>query len=83
MTSRRLLAVLAHPDDESLGFGGTLAKYAAEGVEVFLLTATCGENGRYRGHRARRRHGIPALPRWPRSGRTSCGRPPPRSASAT
>ena len=48
---RRLLAVLAHPDDESLGFGGTLAKYAAEGVEVFLLTATRGDSGRYRGHR--------------------------------
>jgi LmbE family N-acetylglucosaminyl deacetylase len=47
----KLLAVLAHPDDESLGFGGTLAKYAAEGVEVFLLTATRGERGRYRGHR--------------------------------
>jgi len=29
-----LLVVLAHPDDESLGFGGTLAKYAAEGVET-------------------------------------------------
>jgi LmbE family N-acetylglucosaminyl deacetylase len=25
----------AHPDDESLGFGGTIAKYASEGVEVF------------------------------------------------
>jgi len=47
----RLLAILAHPDDESLGFGGTLAKYAAEGVEVFLLTATRGERGRYLGHR--------------------------------
>jgi LmbE family N-acetylglucosaminyl deacetylase len=45
----RLLAVLAHPDDESLGFGGTLAKYAAEGVETFLVTATRGEKGRYRG----------------------------------
>ncbi len=45
------MAVLAHPDDESLGFGGTLAKYAAEGVEVFLVTATRGEGGRYRGHR--------------------------------
>ena len=33
---RRLMAVLAHPDDESLGVGGTLAKYAAEGVDVFL-----------------------------------------------
>ena len=47
--ARRLMAVLAHPDDESLGFGGTLAKYASEGVEVFLLTATRGDAGRYRG----------------------------------
>lgn len=43
----RLLAVLAHPDDESLGMGGTLAKYADEGVEVYLLTATRGERGRF------------------------------------
>ena len=41
----RLLAVLAHPDDESLGIGGTLAKYAAEGVETYLVTATRGERG--------------------------------------
>ena len=47
----RLMAVLAHPDDESLGVGGTLAKYASDGVDVFLLTATRGESGRYRGHR--------------------------------
>jgi LmbE family N-acetylglucosaminyl deacetylase len=44
------MAVLAHPDDESLGFGGTLAKYARDGVEVFLLTATRGDGGRFRGH---------------------------------
>lgn len=49
MQPLRLLAVLAHPDDESLGVGGTLAKYASEGVEVFLLTATRGDGGRYRG----------------------------------
>ncbi len=49
--SLRLLAVLAHPDDESLGVGGTLAKYAEEGIEVFLLTATRGDAGRFRGHR--------------------------------
>lgn len=41
----RLLAVFAHPDDESLGTGGTLAKYASEGVQVDLLTATRGELG--------------------------------------
>lgn len=41
----RLMAVLAHPDDESLGCGGTLAKYAAEGVETYLVTATLGERG--------------------------------------
>ena len=46
----RLMAVLAHPDDESMGFGGTLAKYASEGVEVFVVTATRGDRGRYRGH---------------------------------
>jgi LmbE family N-acetylglucosaminyl deacetylase len=43
----KLLAVLAHPDDESLGFGGTLAKYASEGVEVSLVTATRGQAGRH------------------------------------
>lgn len=43
----KLLAVLAHPDDESLGVGGTLAKYAAEGVETYLITATRGERGRF------------------------------------
>jgi LmbE family N-acetylglucosaminyl deacetylase len=41
----RLMCVLAHPDDESLGMGGTLAKYAAEGVETYLVTATRGERG--------------------------------------
>lgn len=43
----RLMAVLAHPDDESLGFGGTLARYAREGVEIHLVTATRGERGRF------------------------------------
>jgi LmbE family N-acetylglucosaminyl deacetylase len=44
------MAVLAHPDDESLGVGGTLAKYAVEGADVFLLTATRGDRGRFRGY---------------------------------
>jgi LmbE family N-acetylglucosaminyl deacetylase len=41
----KLMCVLAHPDDESLGTGGILAKYAAEGVETYLVTATRGERG--------------------------------------
>lgn len=51
MSALRLMAVLAHPDDESLGVGGTLARYASEGVEVHVLTATRGDAGRYRTHR--------------------------------
>ena len=47
----RLMAVLAHPDDESLGLGGALARYAAEGVETTVITATRGESGRFRGER--------------------------------
>lgn len=41
----RLLCILAHPDDESMGFGGILARYAAEGVATYLITATRGERG--------------------------------------
>ena len=41
----RLLVVFAHPDDESMGMGGTLAKYAAEGVDTYLVCATRGERG--------------------------------------
>lgn len=44
---KRLLAVLAHPDDESFGMGGALLKYAHEGIETYLLMATRGERGRY------------------------------------
>ena len=44
----RLMAIFAHPDDESMGVGGTLARYAAEGVEVSLVTATRGERGWFR-----------------------------------
>jgi LmbE family N-acetylglucosaminyl deacetylase len=42
---RTILAVFAHPDDEAFGTGGTLAKYAAEGHDVYLVTATRGEAG--------------------------------------
>jgi N-acetyl-1-D-myo-inositol-2-amino-2-deoxy-alpha-D-glucopyranoside deacetylase len=46
MTEKKtLLAVLAHPDDESFGMGGTLALYASRGVDVHLVCATRGEVG--------------------------------------
>jgi N-acetyl-1-D-myo-inositol-2-amino-2-deoxy-alpha-D-glucopyranoside deacetylase len=45
MAPRRLLAVHAHPDDESITMGGTLARYAAGGAVVTLVTATLGEEG--------------------------------------
>ncbi len=40
-----LVAVLAHPDDESFGMGGTLALYAQKGVAIHLICATRGEAG--------------------------------------
>lgn len=39
-----LLAIFAHPEDESFGPAGTLAKYASEGVQVSLVTATRGSS---------------------------------------
>ncbi|MGO8961932.1 MAG: N-acetyl-1-D-myo-inositol-2-amino-2-deoxy-alpha-D-glucopyranoside deacetylase [Streptosporangiaceae bacterium] len=42
---RRLLLVHAHPDDESIGTGATMAKYAADGAQVSLVTCTLGELG--------------------------------------
>jgi LmbE family N-acetylglucosaminyl deacetylase len=45
MTRLTLMAVFAHPDDEAFGTGGTLARYAAEGHDVYLVTATRGEAG--------------------------------------
>jgi len=43
--NRSILAVLAHPDDETFGTGGTLALYAHRGVDVHLICATRGEVG--------------------------------------
>lgn len=45
MNDRRLLAVFAHPDDETFGAGGTLALYARRGVQVHVVCATRGEAG--------------------------------------
>lgn len=41
------MCVLAHPDDESLGTGGALAKYASEGIATYVVTATRGQRGRF------------------------------------
>lgn len=40
-----LMAIYAHPDDEAFGTGGTIARYASEGVKVYLVSATRGEVG--------------------------------------
>ncbi|MFK0218938.1 N-acetyl-1-D-myo-inositol-2-amino-2-deoxy-alpha-D-glucopyranoside deacetylase [Streptomyces vinaceus] len=45
LPARRLLLVHAHPDDESINNGVTMAKYAAEGALVTLVTCTLGEEG--------------------------------------
>ena len=45
MTDRRLLLVHAHPDDESINNGATMARYVDEGVGVTLVTCTAGEMG--------------------------------------
>ena len=45
MSDFRLLAIHAHPDDESSKGAATTARYAAEGYEVLVLTCTGGERG--------------------------------------
>ncbi|MBK3578014.1 N-acetyl-1-D-myo-inositol-2-amino-2-deoxy-alpha-D-glucopyranoside deacetylase [Streptomyces sp. MBT65] len=45
LPARRLLLVHAHPDDESINNGATMAKYLAEGAHVTLITCTLGERG--------------------------------------
>ncbi|MFJ4484398.1 N-acetyl-1-D-myo-inositol-2-amino-2-deoxy-alpha-D-glucopyranoside deacetylase [Streptomyces longwoodensis] len=45
LPARRLLLVHAHPDDESINNGATMARYAAEGAQVTLVTCTLGERG--------------------------------------
>lgn len=45
---KRVLVIAAHPDDEVLGVGGTIAKLSAEGVECHLLIVTDGSSSQYR-----------------------------------
>ena len=81
--ARRILFVHAHPDDEAIGTGATMAHYAAAGAHVTLVTCTLGEEGEIhvpalaglaadRGRPARRLPDRRARPR-----------PAPRSASPT
>jgi N-acetyl-1-D-myo-inositol-2-amino-2-deoxy-alpha-D-glucopyranoside deacetylase len=44
-SDRRLLLVHAHPDDESIGTGATMAHYVEQGAQVTLITCTLGEEG--------------------------------------
>ena len=45
LPTRRLMLVHAHPDDESINNGATMARYVAEGAGVTLVTCTLGERG--------------------------------------
>lgn len=45
--TKKILVVVAHPDDEAFGPGGTIAKYASLGVEIHILSATRGESGQW------------------------------------
>lgn len=45
MSEHRILLVHAHPDDESISNGATMAKYVSEGAQVTLITCTRGEEG--------------------------------------
>jgi len=47
---RRLLIALAHPDDESFGMAGLIARYVAEGAEVYLICSTNGDVGTVEPH---------------------------------
>jgi LmbE family N-acetylglucosaminyl deacetylase len=49
MAEKRLMFVLAHPDDETFGPGGTIAKCAREGVRVSAIIATSGQAGQSSG----------------------------------
>ena len=57
----RLLACFAHPDDEAFPVGGTLATYAAKGVQVRLICATLGEEGEIRQAGSATRETLPQV----------------------
>jgi LmbE family N-acetylglucosaminyl deacetylase len=70
--TKRILTVLAHPDDAETMAGGTLLTWARRGDRITLCLITDGDKGTADG--ASRR------PRWPSGGVPSRSAPPPRSA---
>jgi LmbE family N-acetylglucosaminyl deacetylase len=59
--ARRLLAVFAHPDDEVLCAGGTMARGAEAGAEIMIVSATRGERGQIRDPDAATRRTLGAV----------------------
>ena len=57
----RVLGLFAHPDDEVFVAGGTLAKYAAEGAEVMVISSTRGQAGQIRDSRIATRRTLGAV----------------------
>lgn len=57
----RLLGVFAHPDDETFCAGGTFARYARDGAEIMVVSATRGQAGRIRDARVATRRTIAAV----------------------
>jgi len=54
----RILAVFAHPDDETFCAGGTLARYVAQGAEAMVVSATRGDAGQIRDARVATRRTL-------------------------
>ena len=80
MSELRLMAVHAHPDDESSKGAASLAKYSAEGAGVVVVSCTGGE----RGDILNPAMDLPDVHgRWPRSAATRWPRPPRFSGSTT
>jgi LmbE family N-acetylglucosaminyl deacetylase len=57
----RMLGVFAHPDDETVCAGGTLAKYASQGAQVHVVSLTKGGAGQIRDARVATRATLPAV----------------------
>lgn len=72
MKTLKLMALLAHPDDEFLGFSGTLGKSSAKGVETHVVIATRRQAGRHGGEDSHA--GPEALGRIPEVGLQAAAR---------